>query len=56
MGFHVCEAARKHRLLTRNVGDVLVLMPPYCISEQELEVAVNALWIALNEVLSIEEH
>ena len=46
-GFHVCERAKKHGLLTRPVGDVLVLMPPYCATDQQLEAAVDALWQAL---------
>ena len=46
-GFHVCERAKKHGLLTRPVGDVLILMPPYCATDQQLEAAVDALWQAL---------
>ena len=42
-GARVCMAARAHGLLTRPVGDTLVLMPPYCISEDELARAVEAL-------------
>ena len=51
VGFRVCEAARAHGLLTRNVGDVLVLMPPYCATEAQLAAACDALWQALQEVL-----
>ena len=32
-GARVCEAAKKHGLLTRPIGNVLVLMLPYCITE-----------------------
>ncbi len=42
-GARVCVAARAHGLLTRPVGDTLVLMPPYCITVAELERAVEAL-------------
>ena len=42
-GARVCVAAREHGLLTRPVGDTLVLMPPYCITDAELERAVEAL-------------
>jgi adenosylmethionine-8-amino-7-oxononanoate aminotransferase len=52
IGFRVCQAARKHGLLTRNIGDVLVLMPPYCATEAQLTAAGDALWRALEEVLS----
>jgi adenosylmethionine-8-amino-7-oxononanoate aminotransferase len=51
VGHRVCEAARKHGLLTRNIGDVLVLMPPYCATDAQLTAATDALWRALNEVL-----
>jgi adenosylmethionine-8-amino-7-oxononanoate aminotransferase len=55
IGHRVCEAARRHGLLTRPVGDVLVLMPPYCCSETELASMVDALWRGLGEVLSREK-
>ncbi len=51
IGHRICEAARANGLLTRPIGDVLVLMPPYCTSEHQLARMVNALWLGLNEVL-----
>jgi adenosylmethionine-8-amino-7-oxononanoate aminotransferase len=51
IGHRVCEAARKHGLLTRPVCDVLILMPPYCTTEAQLAQMVEALWLGLNEVL-----
>lgn len=53
MGFRITEAARKHGLLTRPIGDVLLLMPPYCATESQLEQMVQALWKALHEVLPV---
>jgi adenosylmethionine---8-amino-7-oxononanoate aminotransferase len=53
IGHKVCEAARRHGLLTRPIGDVLVLMPPYCTTEKQLKKMVDALWSGLNEVLPI---
>ena len=53
VGFRVSEAARKHGLITRCVGDVLVLMPPYCVSEEQLARAVDALWCGLCEVAPV---
>jgi adenosylmethionine-8-amino-7-oxononanoate aminotransferase len=32
IGTKVCLAARKHGLLTRPIGDTIVVMPPYCIT------------------------
>jgi len=51
IGHRICEAAQKHGLLTRPIGDVLVLMPPYCTTEAQLGQMVEALWLALGEIL-----
>ena len=51
IGHRICEAARKHGLLTRPVGDVLVLMPPYCVTEDQLADMMKALWRGLEEIL-----
>jgi len=53
VGHRVCEAARAHGLLTRPIGDVLVLMPPYCVTEMQLEAMVEALWRGLGETLPL---
>jgi len=49
MGARVCEAARKYGLLTRPVRDTVVLMPPYCITDLELERAVCAVAAGIEE-------
>lgn len=49
VGEHVCQAARKHALLTRPILDTIVLMPPLCISSEELEKAVMALAHGIQE-------
>jgi adenosylmethionine-8-amino-7-oxononanoate aminotransferase len=51
IGARVCAAARAHGLLTRPVGDVLVLMPPYCTTPAQLAQMAEALWRGLGEVL-----
>ena len=53
IGFRVCEAARQYGLLTRPVGDVLLLMPPYCTTEEQLAQMVTALYKALHDVLPL---
>lgn len=50
MGVKVCLAARKHGLLTRPVVDTLVLMPPLCITEDEMKTMIAALRLAIEEV------
>lgn len=52
IGHRICEAARKHGLLTRPIGDVLILMPPYCVTEDQLTQMVEALWLGLCEVVA----
>ncbi|MFA7233096.1 MAG: adenosylmethionine--8-amino-7-oxononanoate transaminase [Terrimicrobiaceae bacterium] len=49
-GGRICEAARKHGLLTRPVLDTIVLMPPLCTSESQLRSAVAAIGLAIGEV------
>jgi adenosylmethionine-8-amino-7-oxononanoate aminotransferase len=51
IGHRICEAARAHGLLTRPIGDVLVLMPPYCCTEEQIGAMVEALWLGLSDVL-----
>lgn len=49
LGSKVCLAARKHGLLTRPIGKTIVLMPPLCVTLDEIERMVTALRVALAE-------
>jgi len=49
-GAQVCMAARRHGLLTRPIRDVIALIPPYCITEAQLGMAVTAIGKAMEEV------
>ncbi len=49
-GNRLCRAAWKYGLITRPVRDTIVLMPPYCITEEELARCVEALRLALEEM------
>jgi adenosylmethionine-8-amino-7-oxononanoate aminotransferase len=42
-GIRVCEAMAKRGVLTRPVGNVIVLMPPYCTTSAQLGQMVSAL-------------
>jgi adenosylmethionine-8-amino-7-oxononanoate aminotransferase len=42
-GIRVCEAMARRGVLTRPVGNVIVLMPPYCTSRAQLQQMVGAL-------------
>ena len=46
----VCIEARQYGLLTRPIRDVLVLMPPLCITSNQLAQAVEALRAAITAV------
>jgi len=46
----VCLEARRHGLLTRPVDNVIVLMPPLCITIDQLTKAVEALRVSIAEV------
>jgi adenosylmethionine-8-amino-7-oxononanoate aminotransferase len=50
LGAQVCAAARQHGLLTRPIGNTVVLMPPLCVTLGEIERMVAALRAALEEV------
>jgi adenosylmethionine-8-amino-7-oxononanoate aminotransferase len=45
-----CLEARRHGLLTRSLGNVIVLMPPLCITVNQLTRAVEALRLSIAEV------
>ena len=49
-GAQVCLAARKHGLLTRSILDTIVLMPPLCTTQEQLERAIDAIRRAIREV------
>jgi adenosylmethionine-8-amino-7-oxononanoate aminotransferase len=51
IGSAVCLAARKHGLLTRPIVNTIVLMPPLCISDEEMRLMVQALTLSIEEVL-----
>jgi len=49
-GWNVCLAARRHGVWIRPLGDVVVLMPPYCISDASLARLVEGTGAAIAEV------
>ena len=48
-GAEVCLAARKQGLLTRPIQNTLVLMPPLCVTAEELRRMAEAIRFAVNE-------
>jgi adenosylmethionine-8-amino-7-oxononanoate aminotransferase len=49
-GIRVCEAMAKRGILTRPIGNVIVLMPPYCTTRAQVKQMVGALKDAVAEV------
>ena len=49
-GWKVCLAARRRGVWIRPLGDVVVLMPPYCISDDSLVRLAEAVHLAVREV------
>jgi adenosylmethionine-8-amino-7-oxononanoate aminotransferase len=37
MGIKVCDEMRKRGVLTRPIGNTIVIMPPYCVTDVQLE-------------------
>ena len=49
-GIRVCEAMVRRGVLTRPVGNVIVLMPPYCTTQAQLQKMISALREAVKEI------
>ena len=50
-GIRVCELMAKRGVLTRPIGNVIVLMPPYCTTANQARRMVESLAEAIQEVL-----
>jgi len=50
-GFEVCRAARRRGVIVRPLGDVVVLMPPLGISDDELDELTGAVDESIREVV-----
>lgn len=50
-GIRVCRALAKRGVLTRPVGSVIVLMPPYCTTMRQARTMVSSLGEAITEAL-----
>ncbi len=52
LGVEVCDRARSHGVILRNLGDVVVWMPPLSISDEELALLERATIAAIRESLA----
>ncbi|MDD5140392.1 MAG: aspartate aminotransferase family protein [Verrucomicrobiales bacterium] len=53
-GIRVCEAMARRGVLTRPVGNVIVLMPPYCTTKAQLQKMVSTLCEAVTEIFPVK--
>lgn len=51
VGIRVCEAMARRGVLTRPVGNVIVLMPPYCMTPTQVRRCVTVLAESVEDVL-----
>jgi adenosylmethionine-8-amino-7-oxononanoate aminotransferase len=49
-GIRVCEAMARRGVLTRPIGNVIVLMPPYCTTQTQAKKMITALADSVREV------
>jgi adenosylmethionine---8-amino-7-oxononanoate aminotransferase len=50
-GIRVCEAMAARGVLTRPIGNVIVLMPPYCTTSAQLKTMISVTYDAIKETL-----
>jgi adenosylmethionine-8-amino-7-oxononanoate aminotransferase len=50
VGFRVCDAMARRGVLTRPVGNVIVLIPPYCVTPAQIKKIIQALAESVEEV------
>ena len=53
----ICQTARKYGLIVRNIGDVIIFMPPLASTAQQIETMLALLEQAMQEVFEkIDQH
>src|SRR5262249_26744295 len=50
IGQRVCEAVRRHGVILRPLGNVIVLMPPLSLRAAEVDLLLGATAVAIREV------
>lgn len=53
LGVDVCDRVRRHGVVLRNLGDVVVWMPPLSLSQDELALLEGATTAAIRETLGV---
>jgi adenosylmethionine-8-amino-7-oxononanoate transaminase len=50
VGARICEVMRRHGVLSRPIGNVLLIMPPYCTTDDQLGQICNSMVKGIREV------
>jgi adenosylmethionine-8-amino-7-oxononanoate aminotransferase len=50
IGIRICEAMARNGVLTRPIGNVIVLIPPYCTTERQAKMMIEGLNLAISDV------
>jgi adenosylmethionine-8-amino-7-oxononanoate aminotransferase len=50
VGIRVCDAMAKRGVLTRPIGNVIVLMPPYCTTDEQLRKMVQTVRVSVESL------
>lgn len=53
IGIRVCQELRKHGVLLRPLGDVIVLIPPLAISVRELKILIDTTYCVIERITSL---
>lgn len=48
----ICQRAKSHGLIVRNIGDVIIFMPPLASTAEEIDDMLNRLEVAMGEVFA----
>lgn len=55
MGFKICDEMRRRGVLTRPIGNTVVMMPPYCITQEQLTRLTDTLAASIRVVCEGKE-
>ena len=53
IGIQICAEMRKRGVLTRPIGNTIVIMPPYCISDAQLDRVLSVLAESIRTVVAV---
>ncbi|MEO7298817.1 MAG: adenosylmethionine--8-amino-7-oxononanoate transaminase [Verrucomicrobiota bacterium] len=55
VGMRICDAMARRGVLTRPIGNVIVIMPPYCTTARQTAKMISALGESVEELFGVEQ-